>query len=275
MGSLEMHARSCRIPRSAGMLGLALTAFLAACATSPLGRSQFKLVSDSQVSKMGIASFAELKKETPASKNSAQVSYVNCVANAITRAVPSMNWNVSVPTSWEVVLFDDDQVNAFAVPGGKIGVYTGLLKVATSQDQLAAVIGHEVAHVLAGHSAERVSQQYAAQAGVTVAQATTGASGQLLSLGAQTFFLLPFSRTHETEADLLGMDLMAKAGFEPSASITLWQNMAKASGGKSPPQMLSTHPSNQSRIRDLGSRLPQATPLYQAARAQGNRPACR
>lgn len=266
------RSSSTSVPRL--LLGLSVAGLVVACATSPLGRSQFKLVSDAQVSQMGVASFAELKRETPASNNGAEVKLVNCVAGGITRAVPAMNWNVAVPASWEVVVFEDDQVNAFALPGGKIGVYTGLLKVATTQDQLAAVIGHEVAHVLAGHSAERVSQQYAAQLGVGVAQATTGVSGQLLSLGAQAFFLLPYSRIHETEADLLGMDLMAKAGFDPNASITLWQNMARASGGRSPPQLLSTHPSNQSRIRDLGNRLPQAASIYQRARSQGLRPAC-
>lgn len=256
-------------------LGLLLAAaLLSACATSPLGRPQFKLVSDTELSQMGIRSFQELKAKTPATKDSRQAAYVSCVANAITRVVPEMRWNVTVPPSWEVVTFQDDSVNAFALPGGKIGVYTGLLKVATSQDQLGAVIGHEVSHVLAGHSAERVSSNAVGQLGTAVVSAATGINQQTVSLATQTFLLLPYSRAHETEADLLGLDLMAKAGFDPRQAIVLWQNMARAGGGRKPPELLSTHPSDQTRIRNLSTRLSIAMPLYEQARAQGRRPSC-
>lgn len=257
--------------RTALLVALATT--LAACTTSPTGRHQLKLVSDSQINEMGVASFQELKKKEPASDDASQTRYVQCVAGAITRVVPTMAWAKSVPTSWEVVTFQSKEVNAFALPGGKIGVYTGLLKVANNQDQLGAVLGHEVSHVLAGHSAERVSDQMVASLGVSAVQIATGVSGQALGVAAQTFFLLPFSRSHETEADLLGMDLMAKAGFDPHQAITLWQNMAKAGGGQQP-ELMSTHPSGSTRIANLTKRLSISMPLYEQARAAGRRPSC-
>lgn len=257
------------------LLSLLMLTLVVACATSPLGRRQLKLVSDSEISQMGVSSFTELKQKTPATKDTKEAAYVQCVSNAITRVIPQMKWNVVVPTSWEVVTFDSKDVNAFALPGGKIGVYTGLLKVATTQDQLAAVIGHEVSHVLAGHSAERVSSDTVGSLGTAVASAYTGIDTKTLSMATQTLFLLPYSRTHETEADLLGLDLMARAGFDPSQAVTLWQNMGKASNGQAQPQLLSTHPSNQTRIRDLSDRLPKDMPVYEQAKASGQRPNCR
>lgn len=237
-----------------------------ACATSPLGRRQLKLVSDEQMTQMGVASFTDLKQKTPETKDAKASGYVNCVARNVTAVMGGS-------TAWEVRTFEDKAVNAFALPGGKIGVYTGLLKVAKTQDQLAAVIGHEVAHVIAGHSAERVSESVAAELGLTVVQAGTGINGEMLGVAANVFFLMPNSRTHESEADLLGMDYMAKAGFDPRASIALWQNMSQ-SGGQKPPELLSTHPSDQTRIRNLEQRLSIALPLYEQARAQGRKPAC-
>jgi predicted Zn-dependent protease len=250
------------------MRALALLLVLAAgaCATSPLGRTQLKLVSDSQMNEMGVASFNELKKKTPETKDAKSSAYVNCVARNVTSVMPG-------GTNWEVRVFEDKQVNAFALPGGKIGVYTGLLKVATNQDQLAAVLGHEVAHVIAGHSAERVSESMAAEMGLSVVQATTGVNSQMLGVATNVFFLLPHSRTHESEADLLGMDYMAKAGFDPRQAVALWENMRKAGGGKQP-ELLSTHPSDQTRISQLNRRLAISMPLYEEARAQGRKPAC-
>ncbi|MGH8443934.1 MAG: M48 family metallopeptidase, partial [Solimonas sp.] len=191
-------------------------------------------------------------------------AYVQCVAKAITNEIGG---------TWEIQTFDSKDVNAFALPGGKIGVYTGLLKVARTQDQLAAVIGHEVSHVLAGHSASRVSNQMAAQFGAVLLSAGTGLSPDVVSSGAQYLLLLPFSRGDESEADILGMDLMARAGFDPSQAIVLWQNMSKEAG-QTPPEFMSTHPSNDTRIADLQRNLPKDQPVYQAARAAGKRPAC-
>lgn len=245
---------------------IALVTLVAACATSPLGRRQLILVSDAEMSQMGATSFNEMKQKIPQTKDGKTSAYVTCVALAITKELDN-------DQKWEVQVFDDKQVNAFALPGGKIGVYTGLLKVATTQDQLAAVIGHEVSHVIAGHSAERVSEQMATQVGVGVAEAATGVNGQLLGLASNVFFTLPHSRTQESEADLLGLDLMSKAGFDPRAAVTLWQNMSKA-GGEKPPELLSTHPSDNTRIQQLQQRIPGDLPIYERARAQGKQPRC-
>lgn len=248
------------------LLGIALVTLVTACATSPLGRRQLILVSDAEMSQMGAASFNDMKQKIPQTKDGKTSAYVSCVAHAITN-------ELGTDQSWEVRVFDNKQVNAFALPGGKIGVYTGLLQVATTQDQLAAVIGHEISHVLAGHSAERVSEQMATQLGVGVASAATGVSGDMLGLASNVFFTLPHSRTQESEADLLGLDLMSKAGFDPRQSITLWQNMSRA-GGQKPPELLSTHPADATRIQQLENRLPIALPLYEQARVQGKRPRC-
>ncbi|MCI0749768.1 MAG: M48 family metallopeptidase [Nevskiales bacterium] len=246
--------------------GLFIALFAAACATSPLGRHQLKLVSDAQMNQMGVAAYRDVQKKTPTVQDPGIVTYVNCVATAVLRETGGS-------VAWEITTFDDKQVNAFALPGGKIGVYAGLLKVAQTQDQLAAVIGHEVAHVLAGHSAERVSQQMLSQLGLQVASATTGVDPQLLGIATDVFFLLPHSRTQESEADRLGLDTMARAGFDPRQAVTLWQNMRQAGGGK-PPQILSTHPSDDTRIRQLQERMSLALPLYEQARQQGKRPEC-
>jgi len=249
------------------VLALAAVSLLAvACATSPLGRRQLMLVSNSQVTEMGIASYRDMQKKMPATKDARTSSYVNCVARLITAEVPG-------DQKWEVTVFESKDINAFALPGGKIGVYTGLLKAATNQDQLGAVIGHEVAHVLANHSAERMSDSMAADLGAQVAGIATGVDPQLFAMAGNVFFVLPFSRTHESEADLLGLDLMARAGFDPRQSIPLWQNMARL-GGDKPAEFMSTHPSDETRIRQLSERLNVAMPIYEQAKAAGKRPQC-
>lgn len=256
---------------------LATTLLVAACATSPLGRSQLVLFPESEMTQMGLSAYQEMKQQTPASSSSSTNRYVQCVSEHIVRALPNGN-----PSDWEVTVFDDGQANAFALPGGKIGVYTGLLDVAENQDQLATVIGHEVAHVLARHSNERVSTNFVTQSGLQLAQVAAGASSPmkqqlfgLLGLGAQVGVTLPFGRKQESEADLLGLDLMANAGFDPRASVLLWQNMAKASDGQKPPEFMSTHPSNERRIVDLNERIPSAMKLSLAARQSGKTPDCR
>jgi predicted Zn-dependent protease len=222
---------------------------------------------------MGVAAYAEAKKETPPSTDAKVNGYVKCVADAVTAEVQKG------PKEWEVTVFAKDQVNAFALPGAKIGVYTGLLDVAKTQDQLAAVIGHEVAHVLAKHGNERVSTAYATQTGLQLLESMVGGASSdkrnimaLLGVGAQVGVLLPFSRTQESEADLLGLDLMASAGFDPRASIALWKNMEAAGNGG--PEFLSTHPAHGTRIHDLEKRMAKALPLFEKARAQGKVPHC-
>ncbi len=173
-------------------------------------------------------------------------------------------------------MFKDESPNAFALPGGKMGVYTGMLEVAENQDQLAAVLGHEVGHVLAQHANERMSQQQVTSIGLAVAAGTglDSASMQALGLGAQIGILLPYSRTHESEADIIGLDLMAKAGFDPRESVQLWKNMQKAGGG-TPPEFLSTHPSSGTRIDNLIGQMANALQTYNDARARGNKPNCK
>jgi len=241
-----------------------LILLLVACATSPLGRSQLKLFSQDKVAEMGAASYQQIKQEEPVDRSAANNRYVSCVADAVTAVTGGQ---------WEVTVFDSDQVNAFALPGGKIGVYEGLLDVAETDDQLATVIAHEVGHVIAGHGNERISQQYATQGGLQAVSAFLGGGGggaggqaimSALGLGAQVGILLPFSRTQESEADTVGLELMAKAGFDPRQSVQLWQNMAQA-GGEKPAEFLSTHPSNQSRIQNLSSHMNQALQLYRQA----------
>lgn len=258
------HRRRIRVPRL--WICSLIAVLVTACATSPLGRQTLKLVSDEQMNEMGIASFTELKKKTPETRDAKTSAYVNCVAHEVTGVMDASR-------NWEVRVFEDKAVNAFALPGGKIGVYTGLLKVATNQDQLAAVLGHEVAHVIAGHSAERVSDSIAAQLGLSVVQASTGIDAQVLGIATNVFFLLPHSRTHESEADLLGMDYMASAGFDPRQAVALWENMSKA-GGEKPPEMLSTHPADGTRIRQLQDHLSISMPFYEQARQQGHVPKC-
>ncbi len=244
------------------------------CTVSPLGRQQLKLYPDAQLAQAGLTSFEKMKRELPQAADIRINTYVRCVARAIVAELPTTD-----AAGWEVVVFEDKSANAFALPGKRIGVDTGLLTVATSQDQLATVVGHEVAHVLAGHANERVSQESLAQAGLGLASRAAGSSPAqrqlvgLLGAGAQIGVLLPFSRSHESEADLIGLDLMARAGFDPRESVTLWRNMGKQ-GGAAPPEFLSTHPSGTTRIRDLEARLPSAMRLYETARTAGKKPAC-
>ncbi|CAH1558855.1 Zn-dependent protease with chaperone function [Vibrio jasicida] len=228
---------------------------LTACSSSPTGRNQILMFSDQEMSSLGAKSFDQMKKEIPISKDKKTNAYVQCVAKQITDTIPPQ----AGFKDWEVVVFDSDQVNAFALPGGKIGVYTGLLKVAKNQDQLATVIGHEVAHVLADHSNERLSQSQLTNAGLSLANVAIGASEYkqyqqmtmaALGVGVQYGVILPYGRTQESEADIVGLGFMAKAGFDPNQSVDLWQNMGKA-GGAQPPEFFSTHPSHNTRIRDL------------------------
>ena len=226
------------------------------------------------MNQMGIAAFEELKKKTAQSNDTSINRYVACVADAITH-------EVNLNTQWEVTVFKDKAVNAFALPGGKIGVYTGLLQVTENQSQLAAVVAHEVAHVIAEHANARVSASYATGASLKLVEVITGATTPgkqqllgLLGVGAQYGVLMPYGRDQESEADILGLDYMAMAGFDPRESVVLWRNMSKQGGAK-PPELLSTHPADQSRIRDLNTRMPHALKFYEAARATGKKPKCK
>ena len=260
------------------VLALAAAAVIAGCKTSPTGRTQVTLYSDTQMSQLGSASFAQMKEQQKINRDPATNAYVQCIADAVIDVLPAKY----AKQQWEVVVFEEDSANAFALPGGYIGVHTGLLNVAKNQDQLATVIGHEVGHVIAEHSNERASQSQMLQTGmqlgaVALEAGDVGYRNEImgaLGLGAQYGVVLPFSRTHESEADDVGLELMAKAGFEPQQSVALWQNMAQ-SGGAAPAEFLSTHPSPASRIKDLQKRMQTANALYQDAYKQGKRPKCK
>lgn len=262
----------------AGLAVLIILAYtLVACSTSPTGRQQLTLFPSAELNRMGIAAFDEMREETPVSTDAATNRYVTCITDALLAQVEGRDRGLD----WEMVVFEDDAVNAFALPGGKMGVYTGLLDVAENQHQLAAVIGHEIGHVLAEHGNERMSTQFATGAGLQIA-AIIGADGSpqrsaalaALGLGAQVGVLLPFSRAHEREADLIGLDLMAKAGFQPEESVQLWRNMSAASGNGGPPEFLSTHPSGDTRINQLQNAMPDAKREFERARQAGRQPNC-
>ena len=213
-----------------------------------------------------------MQAEIPATNNPRELQYVQCVANYVIAALDNEE---QTRFDWEVTVFDNEQANAFALPGGKIGVYNGLLSVAVNQHQLAAVMAHEVGHVLANHSNERASQSTLRNVGVAAAQ-ILGASDttlQVLDIGTRYGIFLPFNRTQESEADEIGVILMANAGFNPEESINLWVNMS-AGGGSRPPEFLSTHPSPESRMSALRRLMPAANALRDSARGRGLNPDC-
>lgn len=234
-------------------------------------------VSQQELNQLGAQAFAEAKSKGPLSNNAKQNAYVRCVVGAITRELPP-----GAQTGWETALFANQEPNAFALPGGKVGVNTGIFTVARNQDQLAAVIAHEIGHVVSRHHDERITRQMGAQGALQVLGALAGsrygesagsAAVQGGSVLAQTGFLLPGSRQQETEADVVGQQLMAQAGFDPRQAVSLWQNMI-AAGGSRPPQWLSTHPDPQARISELQQRSARLVPTYERARAAGRKPHC-
>lgn len=243
---------------------------LSGCATSPLGRSQLLMQNESSLAQEASLQYAQMKEDVPVSKDRALTAYVNCVVKPLTNEIGG---------NWEVTLFESEQANAFAMPGGKIGIYTGILKIANNQNKLAAVVGHELAHVLSHHANERASAATLANIGMVAVGIMNSRSqnNQLaiaaLGLGVQYGIIMPYSRAHETEADLLGLDIMAKAGFNPSEAPTLWQSM-KANNQTHIPEWLSTHPSEDSRIQALMDRQPEAMALMEVAHRAGKHPNC-
>ena len=263
------------------LLAAGLLSGLSACATttSPTGRTQYVgAVSQQQLDQMGAQAFNEIKAEKPLGADPRQRAYLKCVVDAIVRELPPNQRGVA----WESAVFTDANPNAFALPGGKMGVYTGIFTVAKNQDQLAAVVAHEIGHVVSNHHDERITRQMGAQTGLGIVGAVLGsqygdtasqATSQFGGAALQAAFLLPGSRAQETEADVVGQQLMARAGFDPRAAVSLWQNMIAASGGRQP-QWLSTHPDPQSRIGELQGRATGLVPEFEQARAAGRRPAC-
>lgn len=252
-----------------GLFACALL-LLSSCGSVPVtGRNQLLLVSDSEVLASSLTQYSDYMKSAPISsdakgkamvtrvgKNIASATEAYLKANGLTNEVQNF--------SWEFNLVKDKQVNAFCMPGGKIVVYEGLLKLCSSDDELAVVIGHEVAHAVAKHSNERISQQLLTQYGAQILnQALSEKSARIqqigntvYGLGAQYGVTLPFSRKHESEADYMGLIFMTMAGYNPSTAVTFWQKMS-ANGGASIPEFMSTHPSDATRINDIKKYLPE------------------
>ncbi len=263
---------------SRGLPLLALLALLTACATAPSGRRQLMLVGDEQLEPAAQASFEQIRARYPPLRDPVYEAKLSCIVQALSRELPP-RWR---GLSWQVALLDAPEVNAFALPGGRIGVYRGLLDRFPDQDRIAAVLGHEIAHVVFRHGAERVSQQFAAATALELAALARDGGRDprsrellaLLGLGAQVGVLLPFSRLHEQEADRFGQELMAQAGFDPAAAAAVWRELARAPGGPRPPAWLSTHPAAREREAELAARAATLLPLYRQALNEGRRPDC-
>lgn len=215
------------------------------------------LVSQAQVERMGLQAWDDITAATPTARGDPRARALDQVARRCIEAAGER------PGDWEVRLFDVDQVNAFALPGRKIGVYAGMFDVAQDEAQLAAVIGHEIGHVQAEHAQERMSAEVAKSLGLRLVAIVLQlgdvefAEGiaAALGLGAQYGLILPYGRAQELEADRLGLRVMAQAGYDPGAAVTLWQRMEQASGG-GPPAFLSTHPAPRSRIEEIREMIP-------------------
>lgn len=243
---------------------------LGGCYTVPeTGRTSLNFISTGNELQLGISEFEKMKHETPISSDPVLVGRLQRVGQRIAEAVGN-----DLPSAqWEFVLFDDpNMINAFALPGGKVGVYTGILDIASTDDELATVIGHEIAHVTARHGSERMSQGIAAAiGGVILNQAMKDDENRnewTAAYGAASAYALaiPFSQGHELEADHIGVIYAAKAGYNPEAAIEFWMKMSLVKEGKEPSPFFSTHPSDYKRIDKLEALMPKVKPLYEESK---------
>jgi metalloendopeptidase OMA1, mitochondrial len=254
------------------LLAAVISLTVISCYTVPqTGRSSFNVVSSSDELKLGISAFDEIKRKERISSNAAQTEMVRRVGQRIASVADK-----DLPNSqWEFVLFENDEPNAFALPGGKVGVYTGILPITKNDSGLAAVLGHEIAHVSARHGGERMSQQLAlagAATGLSIGLGSQSRQTQQLALGAfglgtTLAVTLPFSRSQESEADHIGLIYMAKAGYNPREAVDFWRRFQaynERRGGR-PPAFLATHPADDKRIRDLEAELPEAEVYYKTS----------
>jgi len=243
-----------------------VAAVLGGCETVPItGRSQLQLVSGAQEVQMGTEAYKDILGKAKVSTDPAQNALVARVGTRIAAATGRSD------LPWEFKVIDDPEtVNAFALPGGKVAVYTGILPITRDEAGLAVVLGHEVSHVMARHSAERISEQLSLQLGAQVVGSVLGVDAEVTKVGAGLLvnaLLLPWGRSQESEADHLGLIYMAKAGYDPHTARDLWIRMAEASKGRSrPPEFLSTHPSEEARVRQIEGWLSEAMRYYQPRR---------
>jgi predicted Zn-dependent protease len=251
------------------------TLFLS-CSTVPLtGRSQLNMIPSSEMLTMSFQQYDQFLKENKLSTNQAEVNMIKQTGAKIKQAVEKYMAANKLSDrlkgyNWEFNLVEDDQINAWCMPGGKVVVYTGILPMTQDETGLAVVMGHEIAHAIAEHGNERMSQQLLQQVGsvgLMVAMKDEPAETQAIWLsvygvGTTVGIMLPYSRTHESEADHLGLIFMAMAGYDPHAAPEFWKRMAASKQGGSPPEFLSTHPSDQTRINDITSWIPEAMKYY-------------
>jgi predicted Zn-dependent protease len=244
-----------------------ILAAVIACTTVPVtGRRQFLILSEGEELQMGLSAYREVLKKARLSSDPAATEQVKRVGRRIAAATGRTDYQ------WEWSLLEDKQANAFCLPGGKVAVYTGILPITRDDAGLAAVLGHETAHAIARHGGERVSQGLLVQVGLAATQVALARSDPamvqqvtaLLGAGTTVGLLLPWSRTQESEADHLGLIFMAKAGYDPHAARDLWVRMTEAAKGSArPPEFLSTHPAEETRIRQIEGWLPEALQYYQ------------
>ena len=250
------------------------------CATVPLtGRRQLSLVPESEMLSMSFSQYSDFLKQNKVSADRNAAEMVRRVGTRIQGAVESyMTANTMADRLkgyvWEFNLVESAEVNAWCMPGGKVVVYTGILPVTRDENGLAVVLGHEIAHAVAGHGNERMSQQMLAQFGGTalseVLKSKPAETQQLwmgvFGVGAQYAVLLPYSRTHESEADHLGLIFMAMAGYDPHGAQAFWERMAAMNTGKAPPEFMSTHPADETRIAAIKENIPEAMQYYRPVR---------
>jgi predicted Zn-dependent protease len=236
--------------------------------SSVVSAKEIEAAADKQYDQM----MAEAQKKGLLNRNAQQVQRVRTIAQ---RLIPQTRvFRQDAPGwAWEANVLTSKDINAWAMPGGKMAVYTGLIeRLNATDDELAAVMGHEIAHALREHARERIARQMSTQAASTIGsialQILTGVQldPQITGTVGQAVFVLPNSRENEQEADVIGVELMARAGYDPRAALSLWQKMGQATGGGGPPEFLSTHPSGATRLRDLQGYVDKVMPLYQAAR---------
>lgn len=253
--------------------------FLQACGSVPFtGRSQLSLVSNEQVVALSLQQYQDFMRSAPVERNTTNAQMVQRVGSRVANAVETFYRNNGYESElqyyqWEFNLVKDNSVNAFAMPGGKIVIYSGLLPVTQTEEALAVVVGHEIAHVIARHAQERVSQQMALEYGGAIAGSLLGSSvggqigQQVFGLGAQYGVMLPYARKQEYEADEIGLIVMAMAGYDPRAAIPFWTRMAQSSQG-TVPEFLSTHPTDEKRIARLEQIMPNILQYYKGSGIQ-------
>lgn len=269
--------------RKLSVITLIVLAFIGVqCSSVPVsGRSQLSLIGNDKIFPMSFEQYDKVKAEGKLVTGTDEARMVKRVGTRIQRAVEQYFVELGQPNylnsyKWEFNLIDDEVVNAWCMPGGKVAFYTGIMPICKTEEGVAVVMGHEVAHAIANHGRERISQQYAAQAGLTaVSLILTGGGGAstippeviMQGAGAATSLgILAFSRKHESEADKLGLYFMAMAGYDPQEAPTFWERMSSNSGGEAPPEFMSTHPSHETRISDLKANMPKALEYYRKAK---------